>query len=38
VWDVVDDLRALVAGGATIDPRALADPDIALGDLAGHPA
>jgi 3-phenylpropionate/trans-cinnamate dioxygenase ferredoxin reductase subunit len=38
VWDVVDDLRALVAGRATIDPRALADPDIALGDLAGHPA
>ncbi len=38
VWDVVDDLRALVAGGATVDPRALADPDIALGDLAGHPA
>jgi 3-phenylpropionate/trans-cinnamate dioxygenase ferredoxin reductase subunit len=38
VWDVVDDLRALVAGGATVDPRALADPDVPLGDLAGHPA
>jgi 3-phenylpropionate/trans-cinnamate dioxygenase ferredoxin reductase component len=38
VWDVVDDLRALVAGGDTIDPQALADPGVPLGDLAGHPA
>jgi 3-phenylpropionate/trans-cinnamate dioxygenase ferredoxin reductase subunit len=38
VWDVVDDLRALVASRATVDPRALADPDVALGDLAAHPA
>jgi 3-phenylpropionate/trans-cinnamate dioxygenase ferredoxin reductase subunit len=38
VWDVVDDLRALVTSRAAVDPRALADPDVALGDLAGHPA
>jgi 3-phenylpropionate/trans-cinnamate dioxygenase ferredoxin reductase subunit len=35
VWDVVDDLRALVAGGANVDRRRLGDPDVALADLAG---
>jgi len=32
VWDVNDDIRALI--GQRVDPAALADPDVALGDLA----
>jgi 3-phenylpropionate/trans-cinnamate dioxygenase ferredoxin reductase component len=36
IWDVVDDLRAIVASDATIDPRRLTDPDVPLGDLAGE--
>ncbi|MFL6206892.1 MAG: NAD(P)/FAD-dependent oxidoreductase [Acidimicrobiales bacterium] len=35
VWDVVDDLKAIVASGQAIDTGRLADPDVPLGDLAG---
>jgi 3-phenylpropionate/trans-cinnamate dioxygenase ferredoxin reductase subunit len=34
VWDVVDDLKAIIAGGRALDPRVLADPAVALGELA----
>jgi 3-phenylpropionate/trans-cinnamate dioxygenase ferredoxin reductase subunit len=34
VWDVADDLYALVAAGGVHDPDHLADPGVALGDLA----
>jgi 3-phenylpropionate/trans-cinnamate dioxygenase ferredoxin reductase subunit len=34
VWDVVDDLKAIVTSGKPVDPGRLADPDIALTDLA----
>jgi 3-phenylpropionate/trans-cinnamate dioxygenase ferredoxin reductase subunit len=34
VWDVVEDLKAIVAGGRTLEPGRLADPDIALAALA----
>ncbi len=33
VWDVVDDLKAIVASGRRIDLGRLADPDVPLGDL-----
>jgi 3-phenylpropionate/trans-cinnamate dioxygenase ferredoxin reductase subunit len=33
VWDVIDDLRAIVAFGATVDLERLADPDVALREL-----
>ena len=33
VWDVVDDLKAIVAGGHVLDARRLADPAVALGRL-----
>ena len=33
VWDVVDDLRSLVAGRAVADTARLADEDVPLGDL-----
>jgi 3-phenylpropionate/trans-cinnamate dioxygenase ferredoxin reductase subunit len=35
VWDVADDLYSLVAGKGVHDPDHLADPGIAVGDLAG---
>jgi 3-phenylpropionate/trans-cinnamate dioxygenase ferredoxin reductase subunit len=35
VWDVVDDLKAIITGGRTLDPGLLADPAVALGELAG---
>jgi 3-phenylpropionate/trans-cinnamate dioxygenase ferredoxin reductase component len=35
VWDVVDDLKAIITGGATIDASRLADPDVPVADLAG---
>jgi 3-phenylpropionate/trans-cinnamate dioxygenase ferredoxin reductase subunit len=35
VWDVVDDLKAIINAGAAVDPSRLADPDVALADLAG---
>jgi len=34
VWDVVDDLKAIVAAGARQDPARLADPEVPLADLA----
>jgi len=36
VWDVVEDLKAIVEGGARQDPARLADPDVPLADLPGH--
>lgn len=36
VWDVVDDLRALIQRGTVVDPKRLADDDVPLGDLVGH--
>jgi 3-phenylpropionate/trans-cinnamate dioxygenase ferredoxin reductase subunit len=35
VWDVVDDLKAIITSGAAIDASRLADPDVPLADLAG---
>ncbi|HEY8338512.1 MAG TPA: oxidoreductase C-terminal domain-containing protein, partial [Egibacteraceae bacterium] len=35
VWDVVDDLEALIGSRAVADRRRLADPDVPLGDLVG---
>ena len=34
VWDVNDDIQALVRSGADVDDAALADPDVALGELS----
>jgi 3-phenylpropionate/trans-cinnamate dioxygenase ferredoxin reductase component len=33
VWDVVDDLKAIVAGRRPVEPALLADSTVALGDL-----
>lgn len=33
VWDVNDDIRALVRSGRVVDSRKLADPSVAIGDL-----
>ncbi len=33
VWDVNDDIQALIRAGAEVDPARLADPDIPLTDL-----
>ncbi|MER7755145.1 FAD-dependent oxidoreductase [Kitasatospora sp. NPDC097643] len=33
IWDVVDPVRELVRSGRTVDPKALADPAVPLGDL-----
>ena len=33
VWDVTDDIKALILAGDAVDARRLADPDVALGDL-----
>jgi 3-phenylpropionate/trans-cinnamate dioxygenase ferredoxin reductase subunit len=33
VWDVVEDLKAIVAGGRVHEPGRLADPAVALGEL-----
>jgi 3-phenylpropionate/trans-cinnamate dioxygenase ferredoxin reductase subunit len=33
VWDVVDDLKALVAAATPVDPARLADPEASLADL-----
>jgi NADPH-dependent 2,4-dienoyl-CoA reductase/sulfur reductase-like enzyme len=35
VWDVVDDVKALILSGSPVDVGRLADPDVALGDLTG---
>jgi 3-phenylpropionate/trans-cinnamate dioxygenase ferredoxin reductase subunit len=34
VWDVVDDVKAIIAAGRAHDPGLLADPAVALGELA----
>ena len=34
VWDQGDEIKALVRGGATVDPDRLADPSVPLTDLA----
>jgi 3-phenylpropionate/trans-cinnamate dioxygenase ferredoxin reductase subunit len=34
VWDVVEDLKAIVAGGLRLEPSRLADPGVPLADLA----
>ena len=34
VWDVVDDLRAIVAGARALEPDRIADPAVALKELA----
>ena len=34
VWDVVEDLKAIVAGGRALEPARLADPAVALAELA----
>ena len=35
VWDVVDDLKAIVAAERPVDPDRLADPRVAFGDVVG---
>jgi 3-phenylpropionate/trans-cinnamate dioxygenase ferredoxin reductase component len=35
VWDVVEDLRAIVAAERPVDPDRLADPRVAFGDVVG---
>ena len=34
VWDVVDDLRAIITAGRPLDPAQLADPSVELSSLA----
>jgi 3-phenylpropionate/trans-cinnamate dioxygenase ferredoxin reductase subunit len=38
VWDVVDDLKAIITADGPVDPERLADPDIELGDIVGAPS
>jgi 3-phenylpropionate/trans-cinnamate dioxygenase ferredoxin reductase component len=33
VWDVNDDIQALIRSGTVVDPDRLADPDVPLTDL-----
>ncbi|NKY40592.1 oxidoreductase C-terminal domain-containing protein, partial [Cellulomonas septica] len=35
VWDVVDDVQALIRSGVVVDRDRLADPDVPLGSLTG---
>ena len=35
VWDVVDDLKAIITAGRPVDPVRLVDPAIEIGDLVG---
>jgi 3-phenylpropionate/trans-cinnamate dioxygenase ferredoxin reductase subunit len=35
IWDVTDDLQALVRANRPVDPARLADPDVPLKDLLG---
>jgi 3-phenylpropionate/trans-cinnamate dioxygenase ferredoxin reductase component len=37
VWEVTDDIQALIAAGGPVDERRLADPDVPLADLAATP-
>ncbi len=34
VWDVVEDIRAIITAGKPVDPAKLADPDVPLSELA----
>jgi hypothetical protein len=34
VWDVGDDLKALITASKQVDHRRLADPDVPLGDVS----
>lgn len=34
VWEVVEDVKALIRSGAQVDPARLADPDVPLSELA----
>jgi 3-phenylpropionate/trans-cinnamate dioxygenase ferredoxin reductase subunit len=36
VWDVVQDIQALIRGGRPVDPERLADPDIPLDQVTGE--
>jgi 3-phenylpropionate/trans-cinnamate dioxygenase ferredoxin reductase component len=36
VWDVTDDIKALILSRATVDPAKLADPQVPLAELAGQ--
>jgi 3-phenylpropionate/trans-cinnamate dioxygenase ferredoxin reductase component len=36
VWDVIDDIQALIRSKATVDRARLADPDVPLRDLASN--
>jgi 3-phenylpropionate/trans-cinnamate dioxygenase ferredoxin reductase component len=38
VWDVVDDLKALITDRRPVDPALLADPEVDLADVSGTPA
>jgi 3-phenylpropionate/trans-cinnamate dioxygenase ferredoxin reductase subunit len=38
VWDVTDDVQALIRSGVSIDPASLRDPSIPLGELLGASA
>jgi 3-phenylpropionate/trans-cinnamate dioxygenase ferredoxin reductase subunit len=33
VWDVVEDIRALILSGRTVDPERLRDPAVPLSDV-----
>jgi 3-phenylpropionate/trans-cinnamate dioxygenase ferredoxin reductase subunit len=35
VWDVVDDLKAIISTGWEVDEKRLADPDVPLSELRG---
>ena len=35
VWDVVEDLKAIITADRPVDPDRLADPKIEIGDLIG---
>ena len=35
VWDVADDLAAIITADRPVDPDRLADPKIEIGDLVG---
>jgi 3-phenylpropionate/trans-cinnamate dioxygenase ferredoxin reductase component len=38
VWDVVEDLKAIITADRPVDPDRLVDPKVEIGDLVGGPA
>jgi 3-phenylpropionate/trans-cinnamate dioxygenase ferredoxin reductase subunit len=38
IWDVNDQIRALIGSRQAIDPKALSDPDTPLASLSAEPA